>query len=96
MLLPDPCDDNCPQIFKDDPRVLLEKVQGKPSPMNLDLREALLKFIGDFSNCGLAANQRYLEVGRGLGTAAHGGEAPLVVDLFAGGDRFRLSTPARM
>ena len=32
-----------------------------------------------------AANPRYLEVGRGLVKAAHGEEAPLVVDPFAGG-----------
>jgi adenine-specific DNA methylase len=85
LLLPDPCDENCPAEFKDDARDLLLKVQGKPGPENLDLRKALLKFIGDFSNWDLAANQRYLEVGRGLVKAAHGDEAPVVVDPFAGG-----------
>jgi hypothetical protein len=49
------------------------------------LREALKKFIGDFSNWDYAANPTYLEVGRGLVKAAHGEEAPLVVDPFAGG-----------
>jgi len=85
LLLPDPCDEGCPLEFKDGARELLEKVQGKPGPENLDLRKALLKFIGDFSNWDLAANQRYLEVERGLIKAAHGDEAPLVVDPFAGG-----------
>jgi adenine-specific DNA methylase len=85
LLLPDPCDENCPEQFKDDARNLLEKVQGKPGPKNLDLRKALLKFIGEFSNWDLTANQRYLEVGRGLIKAAHGEETPLIVDPFAGG-----------
>ena len=63
----------------------MANVQGKPGPKDIDLRKALLKFIGDFSNWDLAANPRYLEVGRGLVKAAHGDEAPLVVDPFAGG-----------
>jgi putative DNA methylase len=66
-------------------RSILANVQGKPGPKDIDLRRALLKFIGDFSNWDLAANPSYLEVGRGLVKAAHGDEAPLVVDPFAGG-----------
>ena len=58
---------------------------GQAGPKDIDLRKALLKFIGDFSNWDLAANPSYLEVGRGLVKAAHGEEAPLVVDPFAGG-----------
>jgi adenine-specific DNA methylase len=85
LLLPDPCDENCPDEFKTTARQLLANVQGKPGPTDLDLRRAILKFIGDFSNWDLAANPRYLEVGRGLVKAAHGEEAPLVVDPFAGG-----------
>lgn len=85
LLLPDPCDQHCPDDFKDHARQLLERVQGKPGAADIDLRKAILKFIGDFSNWDLAANQRYLEVGRGLVKAAHGNEAPLVVDPFAGG-----------
>jgi adenine-specific DNA methylase len=85
LLLPDPCDENCPDDFKAKARPLLANVQGKPGPKDIDLRKAILKFIGDFSNWDLAANPRYLEVGRGLVKAAHGDEAPLVVDPFAGG-----------
>jgi len=85
LLLPDPCDENCPDDFKTKARPLLANVQGEPGPEDIDLREAILKFIGDFSNWDLAANPRYLEVGRGLVKAAHGEEAPLVVDPFAGG-----------
>jgi putative DNA methylase len=85
LLLPDPCDENCPDDFKSKARPLLANVQGKPGPKDIDVRKALLKFIGDFSNWDLAANPSYLEVGRGLVKAAHGDEAPLVVDPFAGG-----------
>jgi len=85
LLLPDPCDENCPDDFKTKARPLLANVQGKPGPKDIDLRKALLKFIGDFANWDLAANPSYLQVGRGLVKAAHGDEAPLVVDPFAGG-----------
>ena len=85
LLLPDPCDVNCPDDFRTRARPLLANVQGGPGPEDIDLRKAILKFIGDFSNWDLAANPRYLEVGRGLVKAAHGDEAPLVVDPFAGG-----------
>jgi len=90
LLLPDPCDAACPPEFKEKARSLLKNVQGEPGPNDLDLRKALLKFIGDFSNWDLAANQRYLEVGRGLVKAAHGDEPPLVVDPFAGGGSIQL------
>ncbi len=85
LLLPDPCDENCRDDFKTKARPLLANVQGKPGPKDIDLRKALLKFIGDFSNWDLAANPSYLQVGRRLVKAAHGDEAPLVVDPFAGG-----------
>ncbi len=85
LLLPDPCDPNCPEDFKDEARVLLSKVQGAPGADDLSLRKAILRFIGDFSNWDLASNPRYLEAGRGLVKAAHGEEPPLVVDPFAGG-----------
>ena len=85
LLLPDPCDPNCPVEFKDKARALLANVQGAPEPEDLDLRKSILRFIGDFSNWDLASNPRYLEAGRGLVKAAHGEEPPLVVDPFAGG-----------
>jgi putative DNA methylase len=85
LLLPDPCDENCPGDFKTEARALLAIVQGNPGPKEIDLRKALLRFIGDFANWDLASNARYMEVGRGLVKAAHGDEAPLVVDPFAGG-----------
>jgi adenine-specific DNA methylase len=85
LVLPDPCDEYCPAEFKKEARALLPSVQGEPGPKDIDLRNALLRFIGDFANWDLAANPRYLEVGRGLVKAAHGEETPLVVDPFAGG-----------
>jgi putative DNA methylase len=85
LLLPDPCDPHCPEDFKEKARDLLPKVQGKVGPDDKDLRQALLKFIGDFSNWDLSTDQTYLEVSRGLVKAAHTDETPLVVDPFAGG-----------
>jgi adenine-specific DNA methylase len=85
LLLPDPCDAHCPEDFKEKARELLPKVQGKVGVEDKDLQQALLKFIGDFSNWDLSSNQSYLEVGRSLVKAAHPEETPLVVDPFAGG-----------
>jgi adenine-specific DNA methylase len=85
LLLPDPFDDRCPAEFKENARVLLRRVQGEAGPKDIVLQKALLKFIGDFSNWDFASDRNYLEVGRGLVKAAHGNEAPLVVDPFAGG-----------
>jgi len=85
LLLPDPCDPHCPEDFKHKARELLPNVQGKIGPDDEDLRHALLKFIGDFSNWDFSSNQTYLELGRGLVKAAHEEETPLAVDPFAGG-----------
>ena len=85
LLLPDPCDPLCPGNFKMKARDLLPAVQGNPGPADEDLRKALLKFIGDFSNWDLSSNQTYLEISRGLVKVAHPEETPLVVDPFAGG-----------
>lgn len=85
LLLPDPCNEHCPQEFKDEARQLLKQLARGIGPKDIDLRQALLKFIGDFANWDLSADRTYLEVSRGLVKAAHGEEAPLVVDPFAGG-----------
>jgi len=85
LLLPDPCDPHCPEDFKTKARELLPEVQGKVGPKDEDLRQALLKFIGDFANWDLSTDRTYLEVSRGLVKAAHPEETPLVVDPFAGG-----------
>jgi putative DNA methylase len=86
LLLPDPCDPNCPDDFKQEARRLLRGFPGIVFDQDdLSLRRAILQFIGDFANWDNAAKPRYLEVGRGLVKAAHGAEPPLVVDPFAGG-----------
>jgi adenine-specific DNA methylase len=103
LLLPDPCDQDCPADFKTTARELLAKRysfgvppsggKGAPDRVNaelqtsddLELRELLLKFIGEFANWDHAANAMYLEIGRGLVKAAHPEETPVVVDPFAGG-----------
>ncbi len=85
LLLPDPCDPNCPEEFKTRARNILPRVQGNPGAKDIDLRSELLRFIGDFANWDNSTNPTYLEAARGLVRAAHGEEPPLVVDPFAGG-----------
>ncbi len=85
LLLPDPCDPHCPQDFKGKARSLLQKTRGVVGSEDLELRNALLSFIGEFSNWDLSSHTLYLEVSRGLVKAAHPEETPLVVDPFAGG-----------
>ena len=85
LLLPDPCDENCPKDFKKKARDLLPRLIGKVGPKDEDLRMSLLKFIADFANWDNSSHPTYIEVGRGLVKAAHGEETPLVVDPFAGG-----------
>ena len=49
------------------------------------LRQEILHFIGDFADWDNSSHPVYLEIARGLVTAAHPEETPLVVDPFAGG-----------
>jgi hypothetical protein len=60
-------------------------VQGLAGPTNLELRQELLRFVAVFANWNNAANPIYLDAARALVRAAHGQEAPLLVDPFAGG-----------
>ncbi len=93
LLLPDPCDANCPTNFKKEARRLLALMpSGGSTKADSDLRKALLSFIADFANWDNSAKPAYLECARGLVRAAHGPadkqaeyEPPLVVDPFAGG-----------
>ena len=91
LLLPDPCDANCPPSFKTDAREALLGMKTRPSGWDEQvktdegLRRALLKFIADFANWDNAAKSEFLEAGRALVKAAHPEETPLVVDPFAGG-----------
>lgn len=83
LLLPDPCDPHCPELFKRQACGILSEVRQAPAS-DADLRTALLSFIGQFANWDMAAHPTYLRAARNLVKAAHG-EAPLVVDPFAGG-----------
>jgi adenine-specific DNA methylase len=85
LLLPDPCDKNCPEDFKKKARDLFPRLYGKVGPKDEDFRKTLLRFIGDFANWDNSSHPTFLEIGRGLVKAAHGEETPLVVDPFAGG-----------
>lgn len=91
LLLPDPCDEHCPQTFKPRAREILLAMRTRPGGWNEQfktdegLRRALLQFIADFANWDNSAKSEYLETGRALVRAAHPEETPLVVDPFAGG-----------
>ena len=91
LLLPDPCDPRCPRDFKDEAREILLEMEGRPqgwtelAKSDEGLRQIFMRFIEDFANWDNAAKQAYLGTGRALVKAAHGVEAPLVVDPFAGG-----------
>lgn len=85
LLLPDPCDANCPEEFKKRARNILPRVQGKVGADDIDLRRELLRFIGDFANWDNSTSPVFLESARGLVKAAHGEEPPLIVDPFSGG-----------
>jgi putative DNA methylase len=85
LLLPDPYDEHCPKDFKDKAREILRATPGRIGNSDEELREALLRFIGDFANWDNAASSTFLEAGRSIVEAAHPDERPLVVDPFAGG-----------
>ena len=84
LLMPDPFDPGCPEAFKRQARETLGEVR-QPPASDSELRKALIWFIGAISNWDMAAHPTYVRVGRKLVQAAHGEEAPLVVDPFAGG-----------
>ncbi len=85
LLLPDPCDENCPPAFKGTAREILRKLPGKLASGDKGLQTALLRFIADFADWGHCSQSTFLEVARGLVHAAHPEEAPFVLDSFAGG-----------
>jgi putative DNA methylase len=85
LLLPDPCDEKCPESFKAKARNLLASSHGNAGQQDLELRRLLLRFIADFSNWDVSTKPTFLNIARGLVNAAYSGEPPLVVDPFAGG-----------
>ena len=91
LLLPDPCDSNCPDVFKEEARTALLGMHGRPggwetlSESDEGLRQTLLKFIAAFANWDVASNADYVTTAQALVRAAHPDAPPLVVDPFAGG-----------
>ena len=85
LLLPDPCDEHCPEEFKVRARKALAPLPQALEPDDDGLRRSLIRFMGDFANWDLASNHAYIDAGRELVKAAHPDETPLVVDPFAGG-----------
>ncbi len=84
LLLPDPCDRQCPDNFKLAARKTLEGMTGVREGDD-GLRRSLLTFIGDVANRDVANHPRWIGAARELVKAAHPDETPLVVDPFAGG-----------
>jgi putative DNA methylase len=88
LLLPDPADNNCPEPFRKQARVILRDLPnmgGARGTDDMKLREAILRFIGDVADWDRSDDANYLKAARALIRAAHGDAAPLVVDPFAGG-----------
>lgn len=84
LLLPDPCDNYCPEDFKAKSRDLLSSIMGKLGSDDKILRNSLLNFISEFSNWDKSGQPIYLEVSRALLKASHGKDGPFLVDPFAG------------
>src|ERR1700757_4421241 len=61
LLLPDPCDVDCPEEFKQRARNILPRVQGTVGTDDIDLRRELLRFIGDFANWDNSTSPIFLE-----------------------------------
>src|SRR4051794_39391032 len=63
LLLPDPCDKLCPPEFRAKARDIFKSIPGivTVGPKDMDVRRALLKFIGDFANWDLSSDRVYLE-----------------------------------
>lgn len=92
LLLPDPCDPNCPAEFKAKARKALLDAPGRGTERNKQqvrsdegLRKALLAFIGDVADWDVANHTGWIGAARELVKAAHPGDTPLVVDPFSGG-----------
>ncbi len=95
-LWPDPADPNCPLLFKKEAAALMKEfrnnVGGKPRNVSngIELRDALLDFIADFSNWDNSVNSHYLKTSKALTQIAYASmscdaKRPFVVDPFAGG-----------
>jgi putative DNA methylase len=84
LLLPDPQDPLCPPEFRSAAREALRQIPGRVGG-DAELRQALLRFIGDFASWDNSASRSFLEASHKLVKAAYANETPLVIDPFAGG-----------
>lgn len=91
LLLPDPCDAACPSEFKAKARSALLSFSGRPERWTQQvkddggLRKVLFEFVGDLANWDSAHHSGTIRCAQALIAAAHGPDAPLVADPFAGG-----------
>ncbi len=85
MLLPDPCDPNCPKDFREKAWKILNPISESEPRDSIAVLRAILDFIADFSSWENSSKEEYLIKSRNLIKAAHGDERPHVVDPFAGG-----------
>jgi adenine-specific DNA methylase len=83
LLLPDPCDDNCPREFKTAARQILDTSK-KIGPDNEDLRKALFDFIAQIAPWDSFTTAGCISTAQELIKAAYGTE-PHVLDPFSGG-----------
>lgn len=83
-ILPDPVDERCPDEFRRQAREALSWMHTRDLSDPLELRKALLKFIGDFAAWKCSSDKKWVEAARSLVKAAHPEGPPLVLDPFAG------------
>ncbi len=83
-LLPDPVDECCPEAFHREAQEVLKTFGNRNFSDPMTLRQALLKFIGDFASWDASNDRVFVEAARRLMHAAHPEGPPLVVDPFAG------------
>jgi adenine-specific DNA methylase len=83
LLLPDPCDDNCPAEFKTAVRQILGS-SNRIGPDDKDLQKTLFDFIAQIAPWDSFTTAGYIPTARKLIEAAYG-TAPHILDPFSGG-----------
>jgi adenine-specific DNA methylase len=84
-LLPDPADPNCPQVFLKKATEILAPLGYKTKSADPEeLRQVLLRFVGDFAEWELGASESYRSATTHLIKAAYPENSPVVFDSFAG------------
>ncbi len=83
LLLPDPTDPLCPELFKKTARGELRQFRGV-GPTDDDLQRVLLAFVAQIADWDLVGKGEYVAVARKLIQAAYG-VTPHVFDPFSGG-----------